>query len=170
MNAALAPWVEPYLRRAQAALGLQVWEIQVIGDENPDDDDSRCIGRCYAVAPYLHATIRLRPSWVAEPGLQARTTVIHELLHLTFAHLQQVENSMVRDLAPKKSKAFANRALIDALEQTIVRLARSLVVLIPFTPEPTAPAAPVQAEQPDQSDADDPENGQRHRLNYVEHE
>lgn len=132
-------WVIPYAEKVREFLGLQVWDLDYVPDDNPNNDDIRALGSCHCNSAYLTATIYLRPSHVAEPTMDARVTIVHELLHLSLAHYARAAEDIVTDLVDPSARKHAETVLVNALEQTIVRLSRQLAPQIPVDEPPPAP-------------------------------
>jgi hypothetical protein len=117
----LAPETVAYAELCRTALGLQEWKIWLSEHDAPGGD-SDTAGYTDLDTRYLRATITLLRGLRPE---RVREVLLHEMLHVALAWLDQVLRNIVMRLpADDQTCAFALYGEVE--DQTIERLVRAL--------------------------------------------
>ena len=118
-------WLQAFADRASALLGLDKWPITYAMSRAPAGDVER-EGHSIVNVRYLTAHIELNNSMTPD-GL--RSTLLHELLHVALAPIEQSHLRVV-ELTPKKLRKHADELFSDGIEQTVEQLTRALLPLV----------------------------------------
>lgn len=119
----LAAYAEEWRQR----LGLgDAWDIWLNANDAPGGN-ANSAGHTNLDTRYLRATITIMRSLSPE---RSRSVIRHELLHVALAPIDQAARYIVARL-PKKDRKQAREMYIDAEEQTIERIVRSIDRSVP---------------------------------------
>lgn len=125
-----------YVRAIADALGLRDWQFTYT-DDPPGEID------------YEHATAAIRPTrgrkwaclwvpakWWDESPEDRRQTIAHELLHLHFAGMERILETVQTNLGDA-TWGVLRAAHLDALEMAVDGIADAIAPFMPLPPETT---------------------------------
>lgn len=121
----LPDWLQAFADRAVVLLGLDAWPIRMRLVRAPGGDPER-EGQSVVNTRYLTAQIEINEIMTRE-GLQS--TLLHELLHVALAPIEQSHLRVV-ELTPRKLRKHADELFSDGIEQTVEQLTRALLPLV----------------------------------------
>ena len=127
-------WLKQYRKKVKTALGLDAWEVNFTVDHLDPNDDAQVLGTCNANPGYLSAEVVFHLPHVLEPTVDAKVTVIHELLHVALARTKRVTQNWRDDGIKKPFDKIFSYHYEDAEEETVTRLSRALRPLIERMP------------------------------------
>jgi hypothetical protein len=122
----LPQWAERFIHHAAADLGLDAWDIDVAMDREPGELSGN-LASVEFDCNNRRAKVTLRTD--AEDSREWRVTIVHELLHIVHARVDQaVEDELLPSL-PREARRMARRMYGNAVEALVEALAGRIVDL-----------------------------------------
>jgi len=120
----LPDWMQDFIGNARSLVGIdEGWHItgKLVDapDHRPDTD-----GACWPDAVYLNA--RLELSRDLQPDEHGRRVILHELLHIIHAEMDEVVERL-RDAEDQASRELLYELYNDALERALQRIGRAMI-------------------------------------------
>ncbi len=116
-----------YTRSIAKLMGLGEWEL-VLDDGSACED---CLAEIDATYGQRHAKLSLCKQWDTLDSDTQRATIVHELLHVHFAHYSQLAYDMLNALDNGSSKA-GTAAMILCEEYVVDAIALSWAPFLPL--------------------------------------
>lgn len=116
-------------------LHLQDWELSVVVDPLPEEDDATAA--CSAQVAYKAATLYFDPYDITKATLD--NYVVHELLHCLVEPLADLATVAAGDDPMRRAAVTREEeSLVTALERVLVNLASAPAAALPAPPDPPA--------------------------------
>lgn len=120
--------LQRYVDQVKPLLGLSDWQVSV-GDDPPESDG--WLADCTTAHSRKWASVRFSPETLDLPTAIVTEIVIHELLHCTRAHTDDLVVFDLADSLDEQQMALLRPLWNRAMEYEVDQLARALTPLFP---------------------------------------